>query len=84
MGRHWIVDRLQNRKLQLSLKFTNQCRYEALTPKNWAQSDTLLLTAHDEWTTWDDKSHEFDRTVSFAINASRKASIESIHEDKKQ
>ena len=38
-----------------------------LTPKNWAKPDTLVLTAHDEWTTEDDKAHECDRTVTIAI-----------------
>jgi hypothetical protein len=55
-----------------------------LTPKSWAKPDTLVLTAHDEWTTEDDKFHECDRTVTIAIDTSGKASIQSVHEDKKQ
>jgi hypothetical protein len=55
-----------------------------LTPKNWAKPDTLVLTAHDEWTTEDDKAHECDRTVTIVIDVSGKASIQSVHQDKKQ
>jgi hypothetical protein len=55
-----------------------------LTPKSWAKPDTLVLIAHDEWTTEDGKAHECDRTVTIAIDSSGKASIESVHENKKQ
>jgi hypothetical protein len=54
------------------------------TPKSWTKSDTLVLTAHDEWTTEDDKAHECDRTVTVAIDATGKASIQSVREDKKK
>jgi hypothetical protein len=55
-----------------------------LTPKSWAKPDTLVLMAHDEWNTEDDKAHECDRTVAIAIDANGKASIRNVHEDKKQ
>jgi hypothetical protein len=54
-----------------------------LTPKSWTKPDTLVLIAHDEWTTQDDKFHECDRTVTIAIDSSGKASIQSIQENKK-
>ena len=55
-----------------------------LTPKSWAKPDTLVLVAHDEWTTEGDKAHECDRTVTIAIDSNGKASIQSIQENKKQ
>jgi membrane-bound inhibitor of C-type lysozyme len=58
--------------------------YSYLTPKSWVKPDTLVLVAHDEWTTEDRKAHECDRTVTIAIDSSGKASIQSIQENKKQ
>ena len=55
-----------------------------LTPKSWAKPDTLVLIAHDEWSTEDGKAHECDRTVTIAIGSNGKASIQSIQENKKQ
>lgn len=55
-----------------------------LTPKSWTKPDTLVLAAHDEWESEDGKSHECDRTVTVAIDASGKPAIQSIHEDKKK
>ena len=54
-----------------------------LTPKSWVNPDTLVLTAHDEWTTEDGKFQECDRTVTIAIDSSGKPSIKSIEEQKK-
>jgi len=44
----------------------------------------LTLIVHNEWTTEDNKFHECDRTVTIAIDSNGKASIESVHENKKQ
>ena len=54
-----------------------------LTPKSWEKPDTLMLIAHDEWTTEDGQSHECDRTVTMAIDSNGKASIQSIQENEK-
>ena len=54
-----------------------------LTPKSWVKPDTLVLIAHDEWTTEDRKVHECNRTVTIAIGSSGTASIQSIQEKKK-
>src|SRR6266540_1489728 len=54
-----------------------------LTPKSWVKPDTLVLIAHDEWTTDDNKAHECNRTVTIAIDSSGKASIQSVQEKKK-
>jgi len=53
-----------------------------LTPKSWVKPNTVMLIAHDEWTTEDDKAHECNRTVMIAIDSSRKASIQSIQQKK--
>ena len=58
--------------------------FSFLTPKSWAKPDTLVLLAHDEWSTEDSKAHECDRTVTIAIDSSGKASIQSIQENKKK
>ena|ERR1043166_1462297 len=58
--------------------------FSFLTPKSWAKPDTLVLFAHDEWSTEDSKAHECDRTVTIAIDSSGKASIQSIQENKKK
>lgn len=55
-----------------------------LTPKSWTKPDTLVLTAHDEWTTEDNKFHQCDRTVTIAIDSNGKASIQSIQQNKNQ
>ena len=49
-----------------------------LTPKSWVKPDTLVLMAHDEWTTEDNRAHECNRTVTIAIDSSGKASIQSV------
>jgi len=54
-----------------------------LAPKSWVKPDTLVLIAHDEWTTEDNKAHECNRTVTIAIDSSGKASIQSVQEKKK-
>jgi hypothetical protein len=54
-----------------------------LTPKNWVKPDTLVLFAHDEWSTEDEKPHECNRVVTIVIDPSGKASIQSIQEKKK-
>lgn len=58
--------------------------YSYLTPKSWVKPDTLVLVAHDEWTTEDRKAHECDRPVTIALDSSGKASIQSIQQNKKQ
>jgi hypothetical protein len=53
-----------------------------LTPKNWVKPDTLVLFAHDEWTTEDNNANECNRVVTIVIDPSGKASIQSIQEKK--
>jgi hypothetical protein len=53
-----------------------------LSPKTWVNPETLVLTAHDEWTTEAGKFQECNRTVTVAIDSSGKASIQSVKENK--
>jgi hypothetical protein len=51
-----------------------------VTPTSWVKPDTLVLMAHDEWTTEDKKAHECNRTVTIAIDSSGKLSLKSVQE----
>jgi hypothetical protein len=56
---------------------------DEFTPKRWVKPDTLVLSAHSEWSSKDGKSHQCDRTVTIVINSNGKASIQSVQEKKK-
>ncbi len=57
---------------------------DEFTAKKWVTPDALLLLAHSEWSSKNDKSNACDRTVTIVLDSNGKASVKNIQETKKQ